>query len=438
MISQEYKILAKEIMQFALANGANDARISIASGSSSTFEYRDKQLDKLQQASENRMEIELFVDGRYGSYSTNRIDVEGLKKFTLSAIASTKYLDKDPYRKLPDPARYYNGNKDLKTYDSEFENISVDTKLQLAQDAINEIYGTDPGIISVTGEYSDGDSFLYIIASNGFEGETAHTSYSVFANVAIKGKDDARPSDYWFESSLHFNNLVKTGIGKKAYERVIQKLGQTKIESGKYAMLIDNTQSVRLLAPILSALNGHALHQKNSFLLDKLNEQIVSDKVTITDDPHIESAFGARMFDGEGVATVKRNIIEKGILKTYFIDTYSAAKLETEPTIASPSIVTFELGEKNHEQMLASLSKGIWVTGFNGGNSNSSTGDFSFGIEGFLIENGKITKPISEMNITGNLLTLWNNLLEIGNDPKLNTSRRVPSLLFGNVDFSGS
>ena len=94
-------------------------------------------------------------------------------------------------------------------------------------------------------------------------------------------------------------------------------------------------------------------------------------------------------------------------------------------------------GDKDENGLIASLNKGILVTGFNGGNNNSTTGDFSYGIEGFLIENGKLTQPISEMNITGNLVTLWNNLLEVGNDPRQSSSWKIPSLLFDGVDFSG-
>jgi PmbA protein len=276
-----------------------------------------------------------------------------------------------------------------------------------------------------------------MISSNGFEGETAHTNYLLYSTVAMKGDDDARPSSSWFETAMDFDDLVTNSIGKKAYERALQKLGQTKIDSGKYPVLLDNTQSASLLSPLLSAMNGGALHQKNSFLINKLNEKIISDKITVIDEPHIKSAFGARMFDTEGVATVKRNLIEHGVLKTYFIDTYNAAKLNMEPTVSSSSIVTFDLGTRSHKQILASIDKGIWVTGFNGGNTNSGTGDFSFGVEGFLIEKGKPVKPVNEMNITGNILTLWNNVLEIGNDPRLNSSRRVPSLLFKDVDFSG-
>jgi PmbA protein len=438
MISSEHKSLAKDVMQFALDKGANNARVSVGSGSSSMFEYRDKNLDRLQQASEHRMEIELFIDDRYGSYSTNRIERESLFKFISSAIESTRYLDKDPMWALPDVSRYYKGPMfTLDTYDEKFETINVDAKLAIARNMIDEIYGIDPKVISITAEYDDNDSFLYMISSNGFEGETARSKYSLYSTVAMKGDNDARPSSSWIETALHFDNLVKENIGQKAYERTLQKLGQTKIESGKYLMLLDNTQSAGLLSPLLYAMNGFALHQKNSFLINKLNEKIISDKITIIDEPHIKSAFGARMFDSEGVATVKRSLIEKGVLKTYFIDTYNAAKLNMEPTVSSVSIVNFDLGTQSHKQILDSIDKGIWVTGFNGGNSNNSTGDFSFGIEGFLIEKGKLSKPVNEMNITGNLLTLWNNISEIGNDPRLNSSLRVPSLLFKDVDFSG-
>jgi len=202
-------------------------------------------------------------------------------------------------------------------------------------------------------------------------------------------------------------------------------------------MVVDNMNSGRLLSPIFSALNGAALQQNNSFLLGKKDQQVLSEKVTIVDDPHIPHSFGARHFDNEGVATQKRFIFNKGVLETYFIDTYNALKMEVEPTIGSPSHVVLEKGGRSMDEMIASLEKGILVTGFNGGNSNSSSGDFSFGMEGFLIENGKLTQPVSGMNITGNILTLWNNLAEVGNDPRLNNAFQIPSLVFEGVDFSG-
>ena len=130
-------------------------------------------------------------------------------------------------------------------------------------------------------------------------------------------------------------------------------------------------------------------------------------------------------------------VFENGILKTYYIDTYSANKMNMRQTIASPSILTMQMGNKDTDGLIASVNRGILVTGFNGGNSNSTTGDFSYGVEGFLIEKGKLTQPISEMNATGNMISLWSNLAAVGNDPRTFSSWRVPSLIFDGVDFSG-
>lgn len=202
-------------------------------------------------------------------------------------------------------------------------------------------------------------------------------------------------------------------------------------------MVVDPMNTGRLLGPLMSALNGGALQQKNSFLLNKLHEKVGSDRLTLTDDPHLVKAFGARYFDNEGIATERRAIFDRGVLNTYFIDTYNAGKMEVDPTISSASILVMNTGNKNLEGLVADIDKGILVTGFNGGNCNSSTGDFSYGIEGFLIEGGKLTQPVSEMNITGNMITLWSSLVETGNDPRLNSSWRIPSLVFEGVDFSG-
>ncbi|MPM50632.1 Metalloprotease PmbA [bioreactor metagenome] len=285
--------------------------------------------------------------------------------------------------------------------------------------------------------YGDGDSFSYQITSNGFEGETQNSWYSLSASVAVKGEGEARPSSYWYESSLYLDKLIKEGVGQKALKRTLQKIGQKKTKSGKYTMVVDPMNSGQLLRPMLSAIFGSALQQKNSFLLDKLGQKVGSDKFTLLDEPHLVGASGARYFDNEGVATERLSVFDKGVLKTYYIDTYNAKKMDVEPTIANPSVLVMQTGSKDLNGLVADVNQGILVAGFNGGNSNSSTGDFSYGIEGFLIENGKLTMPLSEMNITGNAITLWSSLAETGNDPRLDSSWRIPSLVFEGVDFSG-
>lgn len=438
MITNENKKLAQWAMEFALKNGCQASRVTIYNGSSSSFEIRDMKMDRLQQASENALGINLYVDGRYGSFSTNRLDKKELESFIKNGIESTRYLAEDKARSLPDASLYYKGGgADLQLMDPNFDKVKPDDKVALAMNICNEIMGKDSRIISANSSYSDDKSFKYMVASNGFEGETAGSSFSVSASVSIRGEGDARPESYWYDSSLYYDKLIKEGIGTKALERVLRKLGQKKIASGKYQMVVDNMNSARLLSPVIGALYGSAIQQKNSFLLDKLDQKVLGDKLTLIDEPHLVKTPGARYFDGEGVATKHRPVFENGVLKTYYIDTYSAKKMGIQPTISAPSILTMNMSDKDTNGLIASVDNGIFITGFNGGNNNSTTGDFSYGVEGFQIEKGKLTQPISEMNVTGNLITLWSNLTEIGNDPRSFSSWRVPSLLFDGVDFSG-
>lgn len=438
MITSDNKKLAQWAMEYALKNGCQASRVTLYNGSSSSFDVRDMKIDRLHQASENSLVIHLFVDGRYGSYSTNRLDKKELERFIKDGINATRYLAEDKARTLPDASLYYQGGgADLQLFDNKFDAIQPDDKVGLAMQVCQEMVGKDDRIISATSSYSDEKDFKYMVASNGFEGETSGSSFSLVGSISVRGEGDARPESYWYESSLYYDELTKNGIGTQALERVLRKLGQKKIASGKYPMIVDNMNSVRLLYPVIDALYGSSIQQKNSFLLDKSDQKVIGDKVTIYDEPHLVKASGARYFDGEGVATKRLPIFENGVLKTYYIDTYSANKMGVAPTIASPSILTLALGNKDTDGLVAGVDKGILVTGFNGGNCNSTTGDFSFGVEGFLIEKGKLAQPISEMNATGNALTLWSNLVEAGNDPRLSSNWRIPSLLFDGVDFSG-
>lgn len=438
MITKENKQLAQWAIEFAQKNGCQASRVSMYNGSNSEFEIRDMKMDRLQQATENGLSIHLFVDGRYGAFSTNRLNKEELEKFILNGIDSTRYLAEDKAHTLPDASRYYKGTRgDMQLLDPKFDLINPDDKVALTMKTCNEMMGKDERIKSTSSSFQDSKNFRYMVDSNGFEGEQSSSSFSLFASISIQGEGDARPESYWYDSALYYDKLIKYGIGTKALERVFKKLGQKKIASGKYPMVLDNMTSSRLLSPVINAIYGSAIQQKNSFLLNKLNEKVLGDNITLLDDPHQPKSPGARYFDSEGVATKRMPVFENGVLKTYYIDTYSANKLEIDPTISNPSILSLQRGEKDCDGLVKTVNKGILVTGFNGGNCNSTAGDFSYGVEGFLIENGALTQPVSEMNITGNMITLWNNLIEAGNDPRTSSSWKIPSLLFDNVDFSG-
>ena len=439
MTKEEKYSIAKWAMEHALRNGAQQASVSIYEDNSSRIEVRDEKIDKLEEANRNSMSIALYVDKKYSSISTNRLNNrKELGKFIEEAIAGTRYLSEDVFRSLPEPELYYRGGgDDLRTLDNGFRNIDPQDKINLAYSIEKEVLGKDERIISVTASYRDSTTGNVMVTSNGFEGDTETSYYSLIAEVSVKS-GDARPESYWYESSIFHNELIKEGIGQQALKRALDKLGQKKLKSGKMPMIVENRVVGRtLLQPLISALSGKSIQQKNSFLIGMVGKKIGSDLFTLVDNPTIVSGRGSRHFDSEGLATVKRTILDAGILKDYYIDTYYGKKLEMKPTSGGTTNLVFKPGENDLEGMLASIDRGILVTGFNGGNSNGTTGDFSFGIEGFLVENGNLTRPVSEMNITGNFKQLWKDLSAVGNDVYTGSSWRLPSLVFDNVDFSG-
>lgn len=437
MTKQEKYTLAKWAMQYALDNGAQDASVVIANSSGSSIEYRDQMVDKLEQSIEKGLTIRLYVDQRYTTASTNRLNKEGLKSFIKQAIEGAQYLSEDEYRKLPNPDLYYTGGgKDLETFDAKFESVEPEEKVALLQSLEKEVLGTDERIISVSTTYGDGQSEKVMVTSNGFEGDSRSTYCVLGASVSVKS-GDARPSGGWYDSSISFDELKKTGLAKIALDKAIEKIGQQKIESENMPMLVENESVSRMLGPIISALNGASIQQKNSFLLDKIGKKVFSSKLSLIDDPTITKGRASRHFDREGMLAKKRNIVKEGVLETYFINTYYANKMDIEPTTAGTSNIIFENGAGSLNDMISGIKRGMFVTGFNGGNCNPTSGDFSYGIEGFLIEDGKKTTPINEMNITGNMLDLWNNVEKIADDAEDSDAWQTPSILFNNVSFSG-
>ncbi len=437
MTKEEKYELARWAIQQAINQGADQASVTISQSKSSNVDVREQKIDTLKEAIQSSLTIRLYIENKYSTYRTNRLDKTELSRFIEQAIAGTKYLSPDPYRSLPDPSLYYKGDgPDLKTIDPSYDGIDPKTKVDLAFQIENEVYKKDDRIISVSTNYSDNTGNMIMVTSNGFEGDAEWSRFSAFASVAVDG-GEARPSDSWYERDIFFDKLKKTDIGKLALERALRRIGQTKIGSGKYNMIIENKVVSRLFNPLMDALTGQNIQQKNSFLIDKIGQQVASEKLALTDKPFIPGSPGSQLFDNEGLACKERVVFDKGVLKTYFIDTYYAKKLETTPTSGETTNLVFETGDKDLNGLMEAMGNGILVTGFNGGNTNGSTGDFSYGIDGFLIENGKIVKPISEMNISGNMKTFWMNLAEVGNDPYLLSSRQTPSLLFRDIDFSG-
>ena len=438
-MSSEKVNLANWVIENTLKNGANEAAVSITKQRQVEIEFRDKKLDKLKESTQNSLTLQVYYDHKFSSHTTNDLKQETLKKFIEEAVASTKYLAQDKSRALPNP-KYYpkSTDKDLQIMDKEYDNVKPDFRINTAKEIEEIAMAQSSEIISTTAGYSDTYYETTKVHSNGFTGETKGTQFWAGADVTVKDGEKGRPSDWYWGGARFLKDLPNVDkLGKEAVRRALRKIGQKKFESGKYTMLVENRTGGRLFGMMQSPLSGEALQQKSSYLEGMLNKKITSDILTMIDDPFIEKGLGSRFYDGEGLAAQKRTIIENGILKNYYIDNYYGKKLEMEPTSGSTSNIIFKYGEKSLDDMIKDIKKGILVTGFIGGNSNDTTGDFSLGIVGQLIENGEITAAVNEMNISGNGKDFWNKIAAVGNDPYPYSSRKIPTLMFEDINFSG-
>lgn len=437
MNTSEKYTLANLVMEHAIKAGAQQVVVRIYERRSNNIELRDQSIDSLKESNQSGLSIDLYVDKKYSAHSTNRLKKEDLLKFVDEAIVGTRFLAEDEFRQLPDPEFYYKGSgQDLGMSDSSLDTVDAKTKIDLAMQALNEAYKKDDRIISVTSNYNDIIASELMITSNGFKGDSSITNVGLSVSVSLK-TETGRPSDYWYENSIFLDKLITKDIGRKALERSVQKINPKKIASGKYTVIIENRQAGNMFGPVYQALTGSSLYQKQSFLAGMIGKQVASALLTVYDDPLLPSAPGSRLFDDEGLAAIRRPIIEKGVLMNYYIDNYYGRKLGLQPTSGNSSNVVFELGSRNLEQLLATLKRGVLITGFNGGNCNGSTGDFSYGIEGFLVENGKIVHPVNEMNISGNMNQFLLDISELGNDVLPGESLQIPTLMIRNADLSG-
>lgn len=436
---------ARYALDFVGRHGAQAARVTVNKGIQSSFSTLNGDLENLQSTNDRSLYIQLVTNDRYGAYSTNRFEKNELEKFLKDALETNKYLSADECRKLPAKELCWDGvGEDLEQYDPYVAEMDPAKKKEIAFEVMEQAYGKSKKIVSVGSEYGDMLDYQYMADSQGFEGDSLQSNFTVSVECSLKGRTNARSEGWWWESSLHFKDFDYANCGKNALNRAMASLNPKKIQSGKFTMVVENTCSSRLVSPIFSALNGTNIQQKNSFLANKLGKKIFPKKLSLIDTPHIKGLSGSRYWDGDGLATKNRAIIDKGHISTFFINTYTANKMGMQSTVESPSVPKFNLEDfpakyrnLDAKSIIKILDKGIFVTGFNGGNCNGATGDFSYGIQGFYFENGEILFPIKEMNISGNILKLWKNIALIGNDARTCSRWMIPSLAFTDVDFTG-
>lgn len=453
MITSNEISLAKHCIRHATCSGASAARISLNKTVTDSYTILNGELDKVSHCADRSIYIYLFVDGRYGTFSTNRLEKDELEDFVVKAIEMVRMLGEDSCRRLPDPERTAKDavtGRELELFDEQYLSLDSGTRLYnaLKLSKYSEIKSKEEGftLISEECEYSCTADDNYVADSNGFEGRHSETTFGTFSEMTIQDENGSKYSGYWWQTCPRYDE-TDYEIGKRALQRAISQIGPKKRRSGVYRMVVDSTVSSRLTSPLFTALNASAIQQKMSFLEDSLGKQIFPEGMTIMDLARTPGKNGSRLFDTEGTATKDAPIIEKGIVRQYFVNTYHSEKMGIPATIediSRPCLMPFIKGsnlqdgekEVSLEDILKLAQNGILVTGFNGGNCNPVTGDFSFGIEGFAFSKGRIAHPVREMLITGNMMELWNNLLAAGNDARPSSRWQIPTLAFEGVAFS--
>ena len=440
MDNKQIKELAEWTLKRVQEEGAQAARVGVSSERFVEIGYRERKPETIKEALTAGMSINFYVDGRFSNQYTSDLRKDALNEFIKNAIKMTRLLDEDPERTLPDK-KYYEKLEDidLQTYDSAIPEMTPDEKhkmVQIAEDACLAKGGDK--VISVEAGFYDSTSESLVMNTNGFVGESR--SSQMYISVSMTGKDegDRRPAGYEFCSVNKKNKMLDpVKVGESAAQRTFDTFGAKKIQSEKLPIIIENRTSARLLSMCFQGLYGSGLWQKTSFLLDKKGEQIGSPKFTLTDDPYVIGGMGSRLYDSDGFKSKKRTIFDAGVLNEYYIDWYYSRKLNLEPTTGFPSNLILPPGTKSIPELMKDLKRGVLITGFLGGNSNPTTGDFSVGIIGTLFDNGEPVQAIAEMNIAGNHLTFWKQLVEVGNDPNPYSSWIIPSYVIDDVMVSG-
>ena len=437
-MTEDLHKLASQALEMSLQSGAADAVARVGDSYETEFTYRDGKLEQVQQSASRGLSMQLYVDDRYSTHSTSDLRSEQVRRFIADAVALTRHLEPDPHRLIPEPELYEGrSTADLDLVDAGLRTLARDTCLDWLKDMDTATHD-DGRVISATSGVNFNRYASVRISSNGFTGAQQSTSVGYGSQVSLEEGDGRRPEAYRFVHAHHLEDLLPPAeAAREALDRALRRLGSRKLPSARAVMVVDPEAGGNLLGRLGEALSASAVQQNRSCLADKQDQPIAGERLTITDQPLLPRGLGSRHYDGEGIAAKPMPVIESGVLRTYYVDTYYGRKLGWQPTTGGPSNAVFDLGEKNLEELIADVGNGFYVNGFAGGNADMTTGDFSFGIRGHRIENGRISAPVSEMNITGNYLDLLRNLAAVGSDPNPYSSLRTPTLVFENVEFSG-
>ncbi len=441
--------IAQSAVDLALKSGATDAECTVSEGEEFSVGVRMKEVEKLTQAGSRGAGIRVLVGKRSGSSRTSDLTPEGIAAMVKSALDLAAITSEDPFAGLPDPGEFGKIETDQKLYDESIARMETEWKISQAIKAEETALAFDPRI-----ENSEGAGFdTYIgsrafVNSRGFKG-SYRTSTCGLSAVPVAKQNGSMERDYWSSAARTASGIeAPEEVGRKAAERAIQRLGARKIPTQKVPVIFEPRTARSILADLFDAVNGGAIYRDASFLCGKLDHVVASEHLTIIDDATIPGLFGTSPFDDEGCPSRRTVVIERGVLKSYLLNTYTARKLGLKTTgnasrglSGAPGVGTgnfyIEAGTRTEQQLISTIPQGLYITELIGASANNVTGDYSSGAAGMWIENGKLAYPVSEITVAGNLKQMLMDLEEPASNLEFRSSIASPSILIREMTISG-
>jgi PmbA protein len=404
------------LLDRARAAGAERADAILVSRTSLSVERRKGSTETLERSESQDLGLRVFCGAKSAIVSASNVDPARFAAFAERAVAMARVVPDDPYADLCDEAAPPESGAMLDLVDQ--AEPSADFLIARAEAAEAAALAV-PGITnSEGGSAGFGRSDVYLATSAGFAGQYARTGHSISASV-IAGSGTSMQRDYDYHSTIHFADLDDPAkIGHSAGERAVSRLNPIRPKTGRMPVIYDPRVSGSLVGHFSGAINGASIARGTSFLKDKMGQRLFPAGIFINDDPRRVRGSRSGTFDGEGVPTRARALIEDGVLTTWLLDSRSARQLGLRTTghasrgtggPPGPSATNLYLaaGPVSPADLMADISEGVYITELIGSGINGMTGDYSRGAAGYMIRNGALAEPVAEITIAGNLIDMF-------------------------------
>lgn len=442
--------IVADTLRAAVAAGARAADAVAVESDGAGVNVRLGEIEKVVEAREKRIGLRAFVGQSSAVLSTADLSPGSLERLARDAVACAKVTAPDPAAGLPAPREVCATPPDLGLYDARAEELSTAARIDLAKRAEAAALEVDPAISNSEGaEFSSGTARVAYGNSQGFLGVYEGSSFSLHV-VPVATRDGSMQRDYWYTAGRRFDRLEPAqNVGRTAARRTLRRLGARKISTCRVPIVFDPETAATLVRHLAAAVSGSAIYRGTSFLRDKLGESVASRELSVHDDGTIPGALGSKPFDGEGLPTRKTVVVDRGVLRSYLLDCYSARKLGLQstgnasrsigeaPSVASTNLFVLP-GTHTPEEIIASVGRGLYVTELIGFGINPVTGDYSRGAVGLWIERGELTHPVEEVTIAGNLLEMFRAIDMLGNDLTFRGAISAPTLRIADMTVAGA